>query len=469
MEIYPALKARMGTWDYYIVKMKMKELAAEVRFAMDVHEEHTLSDAIQRSLKRDRARKEIARYLALQPERFFGAIVVACLGGNPTFTEVRITDDPEFKFFKAGRLDESFGVLTFDGGQKYFALDGQHRLKAIKGLIDRSEGEIYEAPEGFEDEEVTVLMIMRLDPKDEHFLSSYRRLFATLNRYAKTVDKDTIIIMDEDDAFAIITRRLITEHPFFKWGGKQKESPRIKTEGKNITAGEAYFTSLQTLYEMNIDWLKSPHRNDFGWGTDEESVKKTVDFIRFRPDEEYLDMLYAELATCWDGLIKSFPDLQKKPEAMRIHDITEEERDTYSDHFFFWPICQEVLIKVIRRILNLKLPNPDKPTSDAITKILKPLSMIDWDLHKPPWRYFFLVEKVKGGWKMRDVDRAPVQQLSQRLIWWMFGIDELNEDEIQTLKLEWQMRLSPRQEDAYENEMWETVVEKRKEITSTLS
>ena len=86
------------------------------------------------------------------------------------------------------------------GDQDYYALDGQHRLKAIQTLIDRNDPDSVEPPEGFADEEVSVLMVVRRDKSDKEFMKSYRRLFSSLNRWAKATDRDTNIIMDEDDA-----------------------------------------------------------------------------------------------------------------------------------------------------------------------------------------------------------------------------------------------------------------------------
>ena len=50
-------------------------------------------------------------------------------------------------------------------------------------------------------------------------LKDYRRLFSSLNRYARATDESTNIIMDEDDGIAILTRRLIAEHEFFQVDG----------------------------------------------------------------------------------------------------------------------------------------------------------------------------------------------------------------------------------------------------------
>ena len=172
MNLYPALKATMGNWTYYIVKMRMKDIVKEVGFASEIYSNKTLDDAIQRSLNESRVKKEIVQYLAKRDDRFFASIVVAALGGNPTYMPVEITDDPRFALLRPAGIDDAFGVLTFDGGQRYFALDGQHRLKAIKTLTEQTESDVPEVPEGFLEEEVSVIMIVRQEARDAEFMTS---------------------------------------------------------------------------------------------------------------------------------------------------------------------------------------------------------------------------------------------------------------------------------------------------------
>ena len=139
MNLYPALKARMGRWEYYVVKMQMKDLVTEVGFASEMYNDKTLDNAIQRSLGDSPVKKDIVQYLGKRDDRFLSSIVVAALGGNPTYAPIDITDDPKFALLKPAGISDSFGVLTFDGGQRCFALDGQHRLKAIKTLLEQNE------------------------------------------------------------------------------------------------------------------------------------------------------------------------------------------------------------------------------------------------------------------------------------------------------------------------------------------
>jgi DNA sulfur modification protein DndB len=186
MNLYPALQAHMGSWKYYIAKMKMKEVAKEVDFAYDVYPDRTLSDAIQRDLNESRVKKDIVTFLSGRKDRFFASLVVAAIGGKPKFYPVKITEEPEFAVFADQKLDESFGVLTFSGEQRYYALDGQHRLKAIKTLLEQSDPLSNFRPEGFGEEEISVLIVIKREEPLDQFLESYRRLFSSLNRYPTT-------------------------------------------------------------------------------------------------------------------------------------------------------------------------------------------------------------------------------------------------------------------------------------------
>lgn len=65
------MKAAMGRWEYYIVKMTMREIADSVKFANHIYDDKTLDQAIQRVLDESRATTSIASYLINQPDRFF--------------------------------------------------------------------------------------------------------------------------------------------------------------------------------------------------------------------------------------------------------------------------------------------------------------------------------------------------------------------------------------------------------------
>ena len=441
MKVYPAIKARMGRWDYFIVRMSMRELAEQIKYAEEVHGATQLSAAIQRRLVRSRAKKQIASYLVHQEDRFFSCIVVAALGGEPQWYPVEIENDPKFTFFKNNRrLTESFGVLIFDGSENYYALDGQHRLAAIRSLVNGNEE--YVPDSDFRDEEVSVLIVTpRQMEENDEFMIRYRRLFGNLNRYAKPMSKFDIIVMDEDDPFAVITRRLVTEHKFFRVVGDQFSSARIKMEpGKNVRPGSSHFTSLEMLYAMNIQLLATRARRNNGWGSSKRTIKE---YTRFRPPEEEIDTLYEELFLCWDALIQTLPVLEEDPSRMRHHNLAEDGAgsDQGQDCVLFWPIVQDLVARLARELLDDTasriLANEARLHLDRseMRDALNPLCSLVWDAHSPPWRHVLLIQQLDERqemirWRIVSEERLPRIRVIERILLWQCGLDPLTEEDV---------------------------------------
>ena len=454
----------MGTWTYYIVKMRMRDVAAEVKFGSQVHNDYTLDEAIQRTINESRVKKGIMTYLTGRDDHFFASLVVAAIGGSPKFFPVRMSDDPQYELFKDEEgLDQSFGVLRFSGTQDYYALDGQHRLKAIKTLLQpQDESERVEPPQGFADEEISVLMVIRpFDADENEWLKSYRRLFSSLNRYAKPTGKDTNIIMDEDDTFAILTRRLIAEHDFFKSSGRHLDSLRIQTKGRPLKEGTPYFTSLQQLYAMNEVLLTTPLRSNLGWGLQStpDELNDVQQFKGFRPPESYLDDLFDELVLYWDALIAAIPDLQLNP-APRDHEADGSNGEV-ADNALFWTIGQEVMVRVARALLDLNLESSDDPSLKEATDVLRPLGRVDWNLHSVPWRGLLLISvldrrRQSHKWSMRSETRKDAVSTAIRVLRWLVGLAELDAKEEDRLQSEWldQLVLPP---DESPDGQWEAV------------
>ena len=473
MQLYPALKAHMGDWTYYIVKMRMREVAAEVKFGSQVHNDYTLDEAIQRTIKESRVKKEIVTYLTGRNDRFFASLVVAAVGGSPRFYPVSVSDDPQFEVFADEEsIEQSFGVLRFSGAQDYYALDGQHRLKAIKTLLQPDdEKDRVEPPPNFADEEISVLMVIRpTESKDEEWLSAYRRLFSSLNRYAKPTDADTNIIMDEDDIFAILTRRLIASHDFFKAQGRHLESLRVLTQGKNLREGTAHFTSLQQLYDLNEILLTTHLRSNEGWGAgpEAERVDDVRRFKRFRPPEEYIEELFDELKLYWDAIIDVIPDLALNPSEARNHQADGSDGKV-ADNVLFWPIGQDVMVSVARALLD-RLEYPENPTIEQAAAVLSPLGRVDWRLHQVPWRGLLLASVLDSRsnalkWTMRSESRKQATDTAKKVLRWITGHYQADDREEAVLMDEWQGQLLlPPGENS--DGLWEEVRTIRNNVSS---
>ena len=383
------------------------------------------------TIKESRVKKEIVTFLTGRPDRFFASLVVAAIGGSPKFYPVSVADDPQFEILADEEsIEQSFGVLRFSGSQNYYALDGQHRLKAIKTLLQpEDESERVEPPTDFANEEISVLMVIRPpDAPEEEWLTSYRRLFSSLNRYAKPTDRDTNIIMDEDDIFAILTRRLISSHDFFKAPGRQLDSFKVKTSGRPLREGTSHFTSLQQLYDLNQTLLTTHLRSNKGWGTGPEAEREgdVNRFKRFRPSETYIDDLFEELQLYWDAIIGAIPDLALNPSDAKNHQADGSNGEV-ADNLLFWPIGQDVMISVARALLD---DSPETLTLEQAKAALTPLAAVNWRLHQVPWRGLVLVyARDTGKWSMRSEDRKLATDTAKLMLRWMIGDVQFNEQE----------------------------------------
>lgn len=478
--IYPALRLKMGSsddgWEYYAIKMRMKDVAKEIGFAEEFEENKTLDNIYQRA-RGKRAKNEMVKFLANRSDRFYSSIVVAARGGAPTFADAK-PQSKELNFFYEGEND--FGLLKFDGGQNYYALDGQHRVTSIQTLLDTSEEGIkhlkkigVKAPDGFANESVSVIIVTTTGDDDE-WRKKYRRLFSALNRNAKPVDADTIIAMDEDDLFCILTRRLILEHPFFFWDGAAEANIKVQCKGPNIPSyktgiskGEpkGHFTTLQTLKDMSIELLRTTI-NENKWKIDPFSDKKIKlsQFIQNRPSDDDIETYYKELSDVWDALLEALPDLEEKdPMLMRINNCDEEELDHRpgsENSALFRPLIQEkILAPLARTILN----DDEAETKEEMVESLKKLSKLNWSLHEAPWRHLILIQG-ESGWKMANEDRDKRIIRLEQILHEIFGITSKSDEELLELKGFYQSYLSCSDEE--KESLWEEILKMKKEISS---
>ena len=145
-------------------------------------------------------------------------------------------------------LDGTIGLLRLSGSEQLFALDGQHRLLGTMLAL--------EDDPSLGDEEVAVIFVGH--SKGQAGLVRTRRLFSTLNRYAKPVSKRDIIVLDEDDAVAIVTRRLLGCHSLFLdrvSDGKTKAVP--VTDGIHFTSIVALNDCVEMVLKLNPAWQKN--------------------------------------------------------------------------------------------------------------------------------------------------------------------------------------------------------------------
>ncbi len=372
---YPALRMSMGSWTYFSVRMTMKEAARKIVLATNFKEPTALDDMLQRLHDVDRSKGAMTNYLKIRDDRFYGSLIVAPIGESPSFVSIRADEKFVKKHNISDDANDSIGFVTLDDDTDYYVLDGQHRLGSIKHVIDNDEI----GPE-FGDEEINVIFVVDESNSEQERNIRYRRLFTSLNRYAKPTDQTTNIIMEEDDAYAILTRRLVEEHPVFGAGtGNEsaRSNTRVNVNTKNLNETSSHFTSLATLYEMNKRLLAIPEFPDINPATPEGLLA--------RPSGVQLNQWYAELSLIWEVIGEAFPLLFSDLTKLRKKNSQSDEE--YPLAYLYPRIQQNIWIPKIRKYITENAEFGDK---SQYLEALDPLVKVNWDLRKVPWNPLIL-------------------------------------------------------------------------------
>ncbi|MCX8999992.1 DGQHR domain-containing protein [Rhizobiaceae bacterium BDR2-2] len=389
----PALSAEMGDWQYYSTVMRMQDAADYIEFASVVNEMRDgkqLSDLIQRALKDGRP-TEIAKYLVGDPEHFFNALVVAVYGGDPEFMEfdVQVSSQSRSRRYSTKIppwAQSSFGYLHLSGKETLFALDGQHRLAGIKLAVEQKRE--------LADEKVTVLFV-------SHKLTDLgrqrtRKLFTTLNKTAIPVNKSEIIALDESDTAAIITRRLVENHPYFSNG-------QIKTEygATNLPASDSkYFMTIIKLYDLVTYTL-----NHLTLSLDRDARAR----LKYqRPKDDDLEKYYKGVVRFLESFINAFPELKDyfSQAGVDARNVIRLERHV-NRNILFRSVGLEIFLKLLPALKN---------EEGSLPKAIDVLTLLPRQFTSRPYvgvLYSATEEKILSG----------RTRLSIRLLRYMLGFD----------------------------------------------
>jgi DNA sulfur modification protein DndB len=383
--LIPALKAHVGDWPYYICTMKYGAVAREVNFAYELNNGNKeLADLIQRGIS-DRT-NEIVKYLLTNESRFLGSMIVAAWGGKPLYHPVTMNDPDGL----LQNLDSDFGVLEFNGSQQYFAIDGQHRLRAIKDSIKQN-------PD-LGNEDICVLIVSHFD--NEEGRRRTRRLFTNINKHAKKTTKAEDIALDEDDPIAITTRRLLMEHWFLKQNGRVRVVSKSNDDGGlKLATGNVSKTDSTALFTMGglYEIVKSLVS---GFGLAAAGKDQSM-----RPTDEILESTYDGVSVNIDKLLAAcgnIAELLEKSSSAR--ELRAPKHDEGQGHPFMRAMIQRVIANVVAHCIQGKLMEWDE--------LQTALSQMDWTLAAAPWN----VVARQDGSKVKMLTNRDYPNLLQKLL-----------------------------------------------------
>lgn len=328
----PCLRGRLGNWTYFSTMMKIKDVVDNHRIITVPESKDLYSKNINKILQReiDDARiGKISKYLINNEEHFFSSIIVAIHKGNPEWSDIDIEenfsiknkslDDESIRF-----IDNKFGILSLNGKEEIFALDGQHRLVGLR--------EAYNEDNRIGDEEISLVYVIH----DHNNIERTRRLFTVLNRYAEKPKQAELIILDEDDVAAINTRKLLSDYKILT---KKNAVSSLKTGGISNNDVKS-FSTLVTIYNIN-----------------KILYSKASKFYTVRPSNKEIEDLYEKSVEFWDFVFNVFPEIDKFLDGERNIKINKSlfDRNTLTGgSLLLRPVGQELLARTYKHFKNVQ-------------------------------------------------------------------------------------------------------------------
>ena len=392
----PAIRGILGDIVYYTSSFTFKQIAERVKkIDQELHTSTSLKDQLQRSLTKNY--ESITDYILSQKEHFFNALVLAVYDGDPVWNEIEVG-------FK-GEDYYNMGFLRLNGEEKIFPVDGQHRVEGIKDAIKK-------CPE-LEDETIAVILIGH--HKDKEGMEKTRRIFSTLNRYAKPVSTGDIIALDEDDTVAIVTRNMLESFPLFM---NENISDEKKTKAI-VEKDTKSFTSLIKLYETNKVVYK--YYTSFRDNTKLLHSSTEIDkFLKFRHKQEDIDDFEKYLTEFWELFINSFEGMKEYVASTEKDAAAKYRNRENGGLLYFRPVALPQLVTaILETCFRSKVTLADSMSA---------YSQLEMCISKAPWA------KVLWDAESRTMIMKN-KTLVRPLLMFMYDRSVLNEKELESLKI----------------------------------
>lgn len=413
MTTVPVLKGKFGSTEYYVTRMKAREIAEKLVIPKELEEwsDMSIEERFQREINYKRVKEQIAPYLAHDEDRFFGALIVDIYNpGELTFESLdEVAPILPGLYAASGK---AFGFLHFGGGEVLVPLDGQHRLAALRFAIsgkDEKQKDIEGLAPNFEvaQDDLTVIFI-------KHDEKKARKIFNKVNRYAKATTKAENLITADDDIVAVIVREEIA--PLI---GERL----INYQNNTLNKSAHYFTTLSTLYDASSRILS-------------EIFNQKVDTTTL-PSLAQQGIYRTELKKIWESLLNN-PAIDLFRGA--LSDSTEagddKRREIRESFLLGKPIAQLSLAIAFMRLWNSRGENGEKLRNE---EICRRLNAIDWKVDNPMWQQVLMSgDNVKAG--------RQAANFAGRFIAYLGG-EPLTEKEVEVLRENYQT-LYPSEERA---------------------
>ena len=393
----PAVKGRMGSTNYYFTKLPANHLTGSVRPACEVPElwnNENPEESLQREPNIKRIKEQIAPYLANNKDRFMGSILVLSLDQSLVFESIQDLGSNINHAYKAGSQD--LGFLSIDSG-KLIALDGQHRLMALREIVQGN----LENPGKYENQvpqdDISVIFI-----EFENYEKS-RGIFSVINRYAKPTSSGQNIKFDPTDGYAITMRKIVDiNNPLVPIN-------KINVKGSALPEKSNFFTTFTALYEMTKEVID----NFAGFTWTNTQVK---------PSEEELNEAWIITREFISTIFKNVDGFNK---GLNIHENCSDLRVPGKPYSMLMkPIAQMAVVDA----LVYAISSNRVTLENAISRVNK----INWDFDSDIWSNVLR----KGDGRIDNGKQA--RKRAAAMIIYMIMAHELDEPQQQSILRQYQ-------------------------------
>ena len=422
LETVPAIRGKMGTTDYFQAVMTAQALAAVARPAQDfeLFEDFEPDAKMQRELSEQRVESQIVPYLINSADRFFGSIIVLVYEPDvfefTPFSTHRGYSELNAAYRSAA---EMLGTLTISSGTgTLFALDGQHRLHALRVVTQGGAATPLlnipldgEYTNDIANDQLSVIFLKYQS------IRHARRIFNKVNRHAKPTSRQTNILTSEDDGEMIVTRCLCgfgdpSDFDSDKNGPIPRKlsngHPTVRVDKDQLSNSSKEILTLDTVYAAVQSVLSATKHAPI-------SEQKTV----VRPQDSLLRSAFEVNVEWWEALIDNFQPLTRAIELPnRASDWRHNPDHGYS--LALRPFTIQVIFEAMR-IAHSK-------TGLAPEEACKRLSKLDWSMSNQIWRGILV-----GGWERLKMISSRKKIASELLAYMLLGTESYGELSADTL------------------------------------
>ncbi|MEM9926901.1 MAG: DGQHR domain-containing protein [Cyanobacteria bacterium P01_D01_bin.50] len=378
-------KTEMGGSQAYVGSVTLEWFASQVRFASFLPllqskynpdtdnieiDADSIDDIQQRPLDWSR-QAPLVQYLAARKNHKFPpvlAVISQPWVDNPQASEWDSNGRAEKSTTEFTTLDNNgqFGLLDIsEKNVTIYALDGQHRLMAVQGLMEilktgklprykkekaaansfisiddlidkyRVEAEyLQQLPQ----EKIGIEFICAVAQGEtrEEARRRVRSIFVHVNLMAVPLSKGQLAQLNEDDGFSIVARKIAVSHPLL--AQRKGRKARVNWNSATVAAKSTVLTTLQALKEMSERYLEHKYSH---WKPLDKGL------IPMRPEDEELESAIEDFNQLFDRLasLPSYKVLEYEDTPMFRR--FSFEKDGGEGNILFRPVGQMALAKAL--------------------------------------------------------------------------------------------------------------------------